>query len=73
MLGHDDLAGYPEAVLPTRLFQRQFEHPLGARRAQQRLPAVTTEGYEMQTTGLLVALQSPGHERRVFQQALRSL
>jgi hypothetical protein len=61
MFRHDHVSGDVEAVLPARLFQREFEQALGLCGRQERLTPITTEGHEVQITGFLVPLQSPRH------------
>ena len=66
MLRHDDISGDVEAVLAACLLQRELETSLGMWRSQEWLPAITTEGHEVQVSSLLIPLQSPRHERRIY-------
>lgn len=61
VFGHDDVAANEESVPLTHTFQGLLEDVTGGRVSQQRLSMMTTEGYEVETLGLLNALESPWH------------
>src|SRR5205085_9204771 len=60
VLGHDHVGRNPEAVTQARALQRLFEQA-SRQRIEPRLTLIATEGYEMQITGLVIAMQSPRH------------
>jgi hypothetical protein len=47
VLGHDHVPGHHEMVSPAHLFQHSEKKIAPARRAQQRLPPITTAGDEV--------------------------
>jgi len=65
MFRHDDITRYPKTILAARLLKRLFEEPLRVSRLQQRLPAIATEGNEVQIAGPLMSLQSPRYRERL--------
>jgi hypothetical protein len=61
VFGHDHIAANEESVPLAHTFQGLLEDVTGVRVSQQRVSMMTTEGYEMETLGLLNALESPWH------------
>jgi hypothetical protein len=61
VFGHDHIARDKESVPLANAFERLFEDIAGVRIGQQRLAVMTAESYEVQTFGLLNALESPWH------------
>ena len=53
VFGHDDIANHVEPIPATGLFEGAFEDILRVGRAEQWLPAIATERYEMQASRLL--------------------
>ena len=47
MLGHHYVADDIELIAATSLLERVFKDALGARCVEERLTAITTEGYEV--------------------------
>jgi hypothetical protein len=56
VLGHDHVAGYHEMVPPAHLLQYSEKKIATARRAQQRLPPVTTAGDEVEVSRAVISL-----------------
>ena len=56
VLGHDHVTDDHELIAPAHLLQHSEQQVTTARRAEQRLPAITTAGDEMKVSGAVVAL-----------------
>jgi hypothetical protein len=65
VFGHDDVAIHVHPKLAADALKSGLEHPLAVGGDEQRTAMVTREGYEMTLTGLLKALETPGHEESV--------
>jgi len=53
VLGHEDVGGYTEALLPSDLFEDGVERVFCVFRSEKGLTAVTAEGNEVEVLGLL--------------------
>ena len=73
MLGHDYVSGQPEAVPAAHGFENLHKYVARVRVGQERFAVIATEGYKMELAGLLIALQSPGHEARLGSSAVIAL
>lgn len=62
MLGHDYISDQPEVIPAARGFERLREYVVRLRVGEKWFAVIATEGYKMEIAGLLVALQSPGHD-----------
>jgi hypothetical protein len=69
VFGHDHIAGDKKSVPLADSLEGLLEDIAGVRVRQQRLAIMTAEGYEVQTFGLLNALESPWHAAIVDQVA----
>ena len=63
VLRHDNVSSDEESVPYAGALQSEFENTARGWSAEKRSPAVTTEGDEVEMTGLMVASESPGHRR----------
>ena len=63
VLGHDHIAANEQLVLLADALERLLEDATASRIAELRLPAITTEGDEVQIAGLLESFESPRHAR----------
>ena len=61
VLGHDHIATNEKLVLLANALQRLLEDAPASRCTQLRLPAIATEGDEVQIAGLLESFESPRH------------
>jgi hypothetical protein len=55
VLGHDHVTGYDEPIPPTHPLQHAQKKVTAVRRAEQRLPPITTARDEMKVPGAVVA------------------
>jgi hypothetical protein len=66
VFGHDHVTANEESVPLAHTFQGLLEDVTGVRVRRKRLSMMTTEGYEVETLGLLNALESPWHAVSIF-------
>ena len=60
MFGHHNVSANVESVPLADSFQN-LQEDITTMRIKQRVAVMTAEGYEVETAGLLVALESPRH------------
>jgi len=73
MFGHDYVSDQPEAIPAVHGFKRPHKYVARLRVGEEWVAVIATESYEMELAGLLIALQSPGHEGRVGSCAVMAL
>ena len=73
VFGHHDVADHVESIAAPGLFERVLEDVPCVIRVKEGLPAIATEGDEVETVRLLKPDESPGHEVRVQAQSLPGL
>jgi len=66
MLGHDDVSTDCEAVLRSHLLKHIQKEIAPLRGGEERFPSVTAERDEVESAGVVVSFQTPGHDARVF-------
>ena len=62
VLRHDHVSNYNETTASSNLLEDFKKQVPAARGAQQRTPMITTKGDEVQVSGAIAAMQTPGHD-----------
>jgi hypothetical protein len=73
MLRNDDISIDAETVVLANALQRGHKRAANARIGEFRLSVITTESQEVNLSGLLKVLQSPGHNGRLLTRGLARL
>jgi hypothetical protein len=73
VLGHDYVSDQPAAIPAAHGFKRLHKYVTRLRVGEEWFSVIAGERYKMELAGLLIALQSPGHEGRVGSSAVIAL